>query len=108
MAQWRNVGLRDRPLLLQQAWLTPVHGSKTGPSDHMRGLRVRKLTEGSFWNQLGAEPGDLLTAVNGLAIDSMDAWQKLVEIAQNDVDITLTLERDAKQLHFQTRTIRPR
>jgi hypothetical protein len=105
MAQWRNVGLRDRPLLLQQAWLTPV---SDGPGEPMRGLRVRKLAPGSFWNQLGAETGDLLTAVNGRAIDSMNAWQKLIEIAQNDVNITITLERDAKPLRFQTRTIRPR
>jgi type II secretory pathway component PulC len=108
MAQWRNVGLRDRPLLLQQAWLTPVHAAQDGPSGHMRGVRVDQLTEGSFWDQLGAEPGDVLTAVNGRAIDSMDAWQGLVEVAMNDLAITLTLERDAKRLRFETRTIRPR
>jgi type II secretory pathway component PulC len=107
MAQWRNVGLRDRPLLLQQAWLTPVHDTDAGPSERMRGLRVRKLTEGSFWAQLGAVSGDLLTAVNGRALDSLDAWQDLLEIAQNDQAITLTLEREARQLAFQTRTIRP-
>lgn len=106
MAQWRNVGLRDRPLLLQQAWLTPVHPEAAGPSERMRGLRVEKLIEGSFWDQLGAKPGDLLTAVNGRVIDSMGAWQGLIEIAQNDQDITITLEREKRQLRFQTRTIR--
>lgn len=108
MAQWRNVGLRDRPLLLQQAWLTPVHEPHSAAGEGMRGLRVRKLTEGSFWNQLGAEPGDLLTAVNDRPLDSMDAWQELLEIAQNDQTITITLERDARRLRFETRTIQPR
>lgn len=108
MAQWRNVGLRDRPLLLQQAWLTPVYPQAEGPGDTMAGLRVQKLAQGSFWHQLGMQRGDLLTEVNGRPIDSMDAWQALMEVAQNDQAITIRLERAAKPMSFRTHTIRPR
>jgi len=108
MAQWRNVGLRDRPLLLQQGWLTPVYPPADGPSERMAGLRVQKLVPGSFWHQLGMQRGDLLTAVNERPIDSMEAWQGLIEVAQNDLAITITVERAAKRLRFRTRTIRPR
>jgi type II secretory pathway component PulC len=105
MAQWRNTGLRDRPLLLQQGQLVPVYGAE---GEGMRGLRVRARVESSFWHQIGLAPGDLLTVVNGRAIDSMGDWRDLIEIAQEELDITLTLERDATLLTYQTRTIEPR
>ncbi len=104
MAQWRNVGLRDRPLLLQQGSLVPVH-RRTGV---MTGLRVQRLVDGSFWHQLGMQQGDVITAVNGRPIDSMDAWQHLMEVGQHDLDITIRVERAAKQLGYRTQTIRPR
>jgi len=106
MAQWRNVGLRGRPQLLQQAWLTPAHSERT--DGRMLGLRVRKLAEGSFWHQLGLQQGDLLTGVNGSPVDSLHAWQEAMQVARNDQSITVTLERSAEQLRFRTRTIRPR
>jgi len=105
MVQWRNVGRRDRPQLLQQAWLTPLYADG---SDAMLGLRVRQLVEGSFWQQLGMQQGDLLTTMNGLRVNSMKAWQRVIEIAQNERSISITVERAAEQLGFRTRTIRPR
>jgi S1-C subfamily serine protease len=69
---------------------------------------VRARVESSFWHQIGLAPGDLLTVVNGRAIDSMGDWRDLIEIAQEELDITLTLERDATLLTYQTRTIEPR
>jgi hypothetical protein len=108
MAQWRNIGLRARPQLLQQAWLTPVYSNKTQAGSDMLGLRVQKLVRGSFWQQLGLAGGDLLTHVNDRPIDSMSAWQQVIQIAQTDQSITLTLERAAKQLRYQTQTIAAR
>lgn len=104
MAQWRNVGLRGRPQLLQQAWLVPEV-----PPGHegMLGLRVRKLVDGSFWHQLGLAEGDLLESVNGNAIDSMDHWQALVRTAEKDQDISLVLRRDGRTLRFHTQTVPP-
>ncbi len=108
MTQWRNVGLRDRAQLLQQAWLT---ANFTAPSDSqqtMTGLRVRKLVQGSFWQQLGMQEGDLLEEINGVRVDSLDAWQQVIQIAQNDTDITITVDRAAHKHRYRTETIRPR
>jgi len=108
MSQWRNVGLRDRAQLLQQAWLTADYTDPAGTRHTMAGLRVRKLVAGSFWHQLGLQEGDLLTQINGVRIDSMDAWQQVLQIAQNELDITIAVDRAAHQYSYRTATIRPR
>ena len=108
MAQWRNVGLRDRAQLLQQAWLTADYAEPPGPAAPMTGLRVHKLIAGSFWQQLGLQEGDLLEKINGLPINSMDAWQQVIQIAQNDTHIMITVDRDTRKHSYLTETIRPR
>ncbi len=108
MAQWRNVGLRDRPLLLQQASLTPDYAKAAGAGGEMLGLRVRRVARGSFWHQLGLEQGDRLTVVGDRSINSMDAWRHLIDVAQNEQVVTIALERDGRRFRFRTRTIPPR
>jgi len=108
MTQWRNIGLRDRAQLLQQAWLTADYVEMAGVQSTMAGLRVRKLVEGSFWSQLGLQEGDLLTQVNGVQVNSMAAWQQVLQIAQNDLDITIAVERAEHVHRYRTATIRPR
>ena len=105
MAQWRNVGLRARPQLLQQGWLVPEFAP-----DHetMLGLRVRKLVEGSFWHQLGLAEGDLLEGVNGGPIDSMDRWQELLRTAETDQEISVVVLRDGQRRRFHIKTVPPR
>ncbi len=105
MAQWRNVGLRARPQLLQQGWLVPefAPGHET-----MLGLRVRKLVEGSFWHQLGLAEGDLLERVNGGPIDSMDRWQELLRAAETDQEISVVVLRDGQKRRFHLKTVPPR
>ena len=104
MAQWRNVGRRGRPQLLQQAWLVP----ERAPSrDAMTGLRVRKLVEGSFWQQLGLTEGDLLERLDGDALDSMDRWQQLLRAAETQQEISLVIRRDGRRLRFHTKTVPP-
>ena len=105
MAQWRNVGLRGRPQLLQQVWLVP----ELAPDrETMMGLRVRKLVEGSFWHQLGLAEEDLLERVNGNTMDSMDRWQQLLRAAETDQEISVVVRRDGRIFRFHTRTIPPR
>ncbi len=108
MSQWRNVGLRDRAQLLQQAWLTADYATAPGSKQTMTGLRVRKLIAGSFWQQLGLQEGDLLEEINGVQVDSMEAWQQVIQIAQNDTDISITVERADHKHRYRTETIRPR
>lgn len=104
MAQWRNVGLRGRPQLLQQAWLVP----ELAPSrEVMTGLRVRKLVEGSFWHQLGLSQGDLLEQVNGESMDSMARWQQLLRAAETEREISVVVRRDGRKLRFHTKTVPP-
>lgn len=104
MTQWRNVGLRGRPQLLQQAWFNPVHDS----DGSMLGLKVRKLAEGSFWHQLGLAKEDLLEQLNGDLLDSMDRWQELVRVAGTDREISIVVRRDGQRLRFRTKTVPPR
>ena len=59
MMQWRNIGLRGRPKLLQQAWLTPDFGGVVGPDKSMLGLQVSQVMPAGFWDQIGLEDGDL-------------------------------------------------
>jgi type II secretory pathway component PulC len=107
MMQWRNTGLRGRPQLLQQAWLTPDFGGAVGPDKSMLGLRVRQVTEASFWDQIGLEDGDLLREINGLTIGSLDAWKKAIRIAETDQEIRVILQRGDHELTFRTLTMRP-
>jgi hypothetical protein len=60
MAQWRNVGLRDRALLLQQGSLTPILPDAAEASSRLLGLRVDRRADASFWHQIGLEPQDVL------------------------------------------------
>ena len=108
MAQWRNVGLRGRALLLQQGTLVPVVPDVSRSSRRLLGLRVERRANASFWHQIGLEPQDVVTEVNGRALDSLDAWQRLLTVAEEEESITIALRRDGGTIHYQTRTIRPR
>ena len=101
MAQWRNVGLRGRPQLLQHAWFNPVHR----PDGQMLGLRVRTIVEGSFWHQIGLEEGDLLTTFNGRPVDSTFAWRALLDRAETDLQIDIGIERAGRKMSFRTQTL---
>ena len=107
MMQWRNVGLRGRAQLLQQAWLTPDFADTVGPEKSMLGLKVRQVGEASFWDQIGLEEGDLLTEINGLPINTLDAWKKAIRIAETDQEIEVRLQRGDHELIFRTLTVKP-
>jgi len=108
MAQWRNVGLRDRALLLQQGSLTPILPDAAEASSRLLGLRVDRRADASFWHQIGLEPQDVLMAVNGQPLDSLGAWQRLLTVAEEEQSITIALRRDGRSIQYQTRTIPPR
>jgi hypothetical protein len=105
MSQWRNVGLRDRPQLLQQARLVPEFSADR---EMILGLRVRDLVAGSFWHQLGLAESDLLERVNGKDIDSLARWQRMLRIVETDSEISILVRRDDRRLAFHTRTVPPR
>jgi len=104
MAQWRNVGLRGRPQLLQQVSLIPEFAPDR---ERILGLRVRNLVKGSFWHQIGLAEGDLLEQANGDPIDSMDRWQDLLRAAGADQDLSIRVRRAGRNLRFRTKTVPP-
>ena len=107
MMQWRNTGLRGRPQLLQQAWLTPDFGGELGPDKSMLGLKVNQVTPASFWDQVGLRDGDLLTAVNDLSLDTLDAWKTAIHFAETEQEFTVRLQRGRNELVFRTHTVKP-
>lgn len=107
MTQWRNLGLRGRPQLLQQAWLTPDFGDGPGADKTMRGLRVRQVQPASFWHQIGLQDGDLLQEFNDLAIDGLEAWQELLRIAESRQELRVRVQRKGNDLVFRTLTVKP-
>jgi type II secretory pathway component PulC len=108
MAQWRNVGLRERPHVLQQGSFAAYYGGVRGPDKKMVGLRAKRLTTGSIWDQMGIEVGDLLIEINGEPVDSMNAWRRVLQTAQDETDIAVVVQRGEEALAMRTRTIPPR
>ena len=102
MSQWRNMGLRGRPQLLQQGSLIPqvVPGE-----DGLTGLRVSQVLPGSFWDQIGLSRGDVLQEVNGVRIDSMIRWQEFMDIAESAQELSLLIDRGGRLIRFRVRTI---
>ncbi|MEH6580502.1 MAG: hypothetical protein V7754_01105 [Halioglobus sp.] len=107
MVQWRNIGLRGRAQLLQQAWLTPDFGRALGPDKKMLGLKVSQVTAASFWDQAGLQDGDLLKELNGFPINTLDAWKKAIRVAETEQELTVKLERGDHELIFRTHTVKP-
>ena len=104
MVQWRNVGLRGRPQLLQQVSLIPEFAPDR---ERLLGLRVRNLVQGSFWHQMGLAEGDLIEQANGDSIDSMDRWRDLLRSAGEDQELSIRVRRAGRDLRFRTKTIPP-
>jgi hypothetical protein len=46
--------------------------------------------------------------MNALRVDSKQAWHRVLEIAQADQAITITVDRSARRHSYRTETIRPR
>ncbi len=107
-AQWYAMGLRERAYLLQQGWLNPDYGGVRGPDKEMIGLRVKEVSDRSFWDQLGLEVDDLIKEINGMPVDSFEAWHKVLEYVENSTDITVVVERGSESITMRTVTIPPR
>jgi len=107
-SQWYAMGLRERAYLLQQGWLNPDYGGVRGPEKEMIGLRVKEVSDRSFWDQLGLEVDDLIKEMNGMPVDSFEAWHKVLEYVENSTDITVVIERGSESITMHTVTIPPR
>lgn len=108
MAQWKDVGQRERSHVLQQGTFAAYYGGERGPDKQMVGLRAKRITPGSIWDQLGIQEEDLVTEINGDPVDSMDAWKRFVQASQDETDVTVVVERAGVRLAMRTQTIPPR
>lgn len=62
-----EVGIRSPPGLYGGAKVEPLYDLR---SDALRGVRLSRIREGSFWERLGVREGDVVLEVNGQLIDS--------------------------------------
>ncbi|MGA8678947.1 MAG: PDZ domain-containing protein, partial [Acidimicrobiales bacterium] len=57
------------------------------------GVEVVAVGRGTSAASAGLRPGDVIEAVNGLAIDSMQALQEALYVMPPRTDVALTVER---------------
>jgi type II secretion system protein C len=58
----------------------------------MVGMEVSSIQSGSLWEELGIEEGDLITELNGIAIDSPGQSSKLLSEFAGSAEFTVTVE----------------
>ena len=61
----------------------------------MIGLRVRGLDPATM-TKLGLEVGDLVTAVNGIAVDSPQRASEILASVQNAASVRVTVQRNGQ------------
>ena len=85
--------LANPQALMQEAQLQPAMvGGK------LSGFRARWVKEGSFAAGLGLKPGDVITQVNGTALDSMEHVFGLIPLLGTTRRFEVVLERNGQRL----------
>jgi general secretion pathway protein C len=72
-----------------------VHDDKT---DKMRGFVVYPVASGEAMRILGLSAGDLLTSLNGTALDDLKRGLELLQAVRSDSSVTATVERQGQKL----------
>ncbi len=70
-------------------------------SGKQRGFKVTRVTEGSLYSALGLKRGDVLTGVNGEALDSANKALKLFDQLGTAKNITIQGERKGKPIEME-------
>ncbi len=60
---------------------------------HFRGYRVTQPNDPTFLESLGLKPGDLLTAVNGVPLDTPDYGSQALDALSATGELTFTVRR---------------
>lgn len=74
------------------AKVRPVYDTKTG---EVNGVRIKKITPGSFWERIGARSGDIIIQFNGQEVDGAQATVNLMNAISRGKTLRL-LVRDNK------------
>jgi general secretion pathway protein C len=86
----RRMVQQDPGLLDQVMRTVPSYDSAAG---RLRGFRAYPGRNRQIFNKLGLRPGDLVTAINGTALDDPQRSQDVFNTIQTSDHVTVTLER---------------
>jgi general secretion pathway protein C len=84
--------LRQNPEeLMKRVQIVPVlDGGK------LTGVRLSAGADAALINQIGLRPGDIVTSVNGMAVDSLSRGQDIMSSLKNSSSVRVTVLRDGK------------
>lgn len=91
-----DTALENLPLLLTQARAVPYF--KDGKSV---GLRLFSIKNGSLYEKVGLQNGDILKAINGSSLSDISQAMKLFETLKQEKSISVTLERNREEKEFK-------
>jgi general secretion pathway protein C len=87
--------VQQDPGLLDQVMRTvPSYDSAAGK---LRGFRAYPGRNRQIFNKLGLRPGDLVTAINGTALDDPQRSQEVFNTIQTSDHVTVTVERGGQK-----------
>jgi len=91
-------GYRERLYKNPQSLVNVVSVSAVREGSQLRGYRVRPGKEREQFEQLGFKTGDLVTAVNGIALDNPGNTMKLYNAMRSAGEVVFDLERGGESL----------
>ena len=90
----RRMVQQDPGLLDQVMRTVPSYDNAAGK---LRGFRAYPGRNRAIFNKLGLKPGDLVTAINGQALDDPQRSQEVFNTIQTSDHVTVTLERGGQK-----------
>jgi general secretion pathway protein C len=90
----RRMVQQDPGLLDQVMRTVPSYDNAAGK---LRGFRAYPGRNRAIFNKLGLKPGDLVTAINGQALDDPQHSQEVFNTIQTSDHVTVTLERGGQK-----------
>jgi hypothetical protein len=87
--------VQQDPGLLDQVMRTVA--SYDNAAGKLRGFRAYPGRNRAIFNKLGLKPGDLVTAINGQALDDPQRSQEVFNTIQTSDHVTVTIERGGQK-----------
>ena len=87
--------VQQDPGILDQVMRTVA--SYDNAAGKLRGFRAYPGRNRSIFNKLGLKPGDLVTAINGQALDDPQHSQEVFNTIQSSSSVTVTIERNGQK-----------
>jgi general secretion pathway protein C len=90
----RRLVQQDPGILDQVMRTVPSYDNAAGK---LRGFRAYPGRNRAIFNKLGLKPGDLVTAINGQALDDPQRSQEVLNTIQSSDHVTVTIERGGQK-----------